>query len=212
MKTLGALLLALTIAAPAHAQSSSLEMPFAIRLYGLFAGQSMAAPNTFQAVFGTTRGFFWGGGVEVVHSSGLFVDVEISTFKKDGQRAFVSNGQTYPLGIPLTLTITPINVTGGYRFQIKNSRLTPYAGIGFTSYGYHETSAFADTGDDIDTRKAGFLLLAGAEVRLTNWVRVSADVQSTHVSGILGQGGLSQQLNEDNAGGVAARFRVIVGR
>jgi len=213
MKTLAALLIALTVAVPARAQSSGMseDMPYSIRVYGLFAGQAFAASNTFEAIFGTSRGFFWGGGLEVVHSSGIFVDADISTFKKDGQRAFVANGQTYPLGIPLTLTITPINVTGGYRF-LKDSRLSPYAGAGFTSYGYHETSSFADTGDDVDTRKAGFVWLVGAAVRVTDWVRVSADVQGTHVTGILGTGGVSKQFNENDAGGIAARFRVLLGR
>jgi hypothetical protein len=37
-------------------------------------------------------------------------------------------------------------------------------------------------------------------------------VQYSSVSDILGQGGLSQELGEDNLGGVAVRFRLMVGR
>ena len=52
----------------------------------------------------------------------------------------------------------------------------------------------------------------GFEFRLHRWIGASADVQYSRVKGILGTGGLSQQLGEDDLGGVAARFKFIVGR
>ena len=41
---------------------------------------------------------------------------------------------------------------------------------------------------------------------------IGADVQYSHVPGILGTAGVSQQAGEDDLGGVAARFKLIVGR
>jgi hypothetical protein len=43
-------------------------------------------------------------------------------------------------------------------------------------------------------------------------VGVSIDAQYSRVKGILGAGGLSQQLSESDLGGAAVRFKAIVGR
>jgi hypothetical protein len=43
-------------------------------------------------------------------------------------------------------------------------------------------------------------------------VGVSVDAQYSRVRGILGAGGVSQQAGEDDLGGIAARFKLVVGR
>jgi hypothetical protein len=48
---------------------------------------------------------------------------------------------------------------------------------------------------------------------VARWVGVAADVQYTHVPGILGgTGTVSQQANENDLGGISGRLKVIVGR
>jgi hypothetical protein len=37
-------------------------------------------------------------------------------------------------------------------------------------------------------------------------------VELSHVTGILGQQGISKEVGESNLGGISARFRLIVGR
>ena len=64
----------------------------------------------------------------------------------------------------------------------------------------------------IDVRHAGLVVTGGAEVRVTRWIGVTGDVQYTHVTGILGSGGISKDLGESDFGGVAGRVRVIIGR
>ena len=54
--------------------------------------------------------------------------------------------------------------------------------------------------------------MGGAEIRVSKWVGVAADVQYTRVPGMLGQGGVSQQVGETDLGGMAGRVRVILGR
>ena len=54
--------------------------------------------------------------------------------------------------------------------------------------------------------------VAGAEVRVHRWLAVGADLHYSYVPGILGQAGLSKEADEHSLGGVAARFRLIVGR
>ena len=204
------LLLSLALAAPAVAQT---EPPLSIRPFFVATTQSFAAVDTFEATFGKTYFPFFGGGGQVVFKGTYFVEVTASRFQENGQRAYLSGGKAFKLGIPLTATITPFEVTGGYRFRLpKLPRVRPYAAAGVGSYGYQETSSFADSGDNVDTRHAGFVVNGGAEFRLHRWIGVAVDVQYTHVPGILGTGGVSQQAGESDLGGVAARFKAIVGR
>ena len=89
---------------------------------------------------------------------------------------------------------------------------TGNVGAGLGSYGYRETSEFSDAGENVDTRHSGTVLNGGAEFRLHRWVGLGADVQYTHVPGILGLGGVSQQAGENDLGGVAVRVKLVVGR
>jgi hypothetical protein len=211
LRLIGAFLIVLAAAMPASAQPSSGPL-LSFRVYGLGADDYFAAKNTFNAVFGTHKGMLWGGGIEVVHSSGIFVDIEASQVKKTGQRVFVNGGQVFPLGIPLTATITPVDFMGGYRLKLGDSPVViPYAAAGVSSYGYKESSDFSEPTEDVDTKKTGFTWIAGAEVHVVSFLSVSADVQDTRVKGIIGSSGASQQYNENDLGGFALRFRVIVG-
>ena len=212
-------LTALGTASPLAAQVTpqvaipSLAPDMALRPFFLVTEQRFAAPQTFDAVFGAQVQPFLGGGAQVAFSNGLYADVAISRFSKSGERAYLLNGESFKLGIPLKATITPVEITGGYRFGAEWSSLViPYVGAGLASYGYTETADFAETGDNVNLRGSGYLVVWGAEFRLHRWVVASADVQFTRVGGILGEGGVSQQAGEDNLGGVAARFRVMIGR
>src|SRR5258708_29542889 len=114
--------------------------------------------------------------------------------------------------------LTAVEVTGGYRFRLS-PRIRPYIAAGVGTYLYKEESDFADPaaqpparGVDLDARHLGYIVNGGAEFRLHRWVGVGADVQYTHVTGILGTGGVSQQAGENDLGGVARRVKVIIGR
>jgi hypothetical protein len=184
-----------------------------MRPFFLVAGQQPLAKSTFEAVFDTSLEPLWGVGLQVAFRSGLYAEVTGSRFKKTGERVFVNNGEVFRLGIPVTATISPLEVTGGYRFNTRQAkRFIPYAGGGVGWYGYKEVSSFAAQGEDVDTRHIGALATAGAEIRLHRWIGVGLDVAFTHVPGVLGAGGASKELGEDNLGGVAARARVIFGR
>ena len=210
MKTTVLLFVGLTLASPAAAQDAP---ALSIRPFVMAAEQSFAASQTFDAAFGKTAFPFFGGGVQVVVHDRFVAEIGASRFQQSGERAYVSGGKVFRLGIPLTATITPFEVTGGYRFRLRRlPRVRPYAAAGFGSYSYRETSTFADPGEDVDTRHSGFVLNGGAEFRLHRWVGLAADVQYSHVPGILGLGGVSQQAGETDLGGVAARFKLVVGR
>jgi len=194
--------------APAAAQDPP---AISIRPFVFGSVQSFTATDTFDAVFGQSYDPFFGGGVQVVFQDRFVVELAASRFKESGERAFISNGQNFRLGIPLTAEIVPFEITGGYRFKLS-PRVRPYVAAGFGTYKYTETSQFNEAGEDVDVRHAGFVLNGGADFRLYSWISIGADVQYTHVPGILGSAGVSRQAGEDDLGGVAARFKLIVGR
>ena len=203
------LLSCLALASPAAAQDPP---ALSIRPFVLGATQAFTASDTFDAVFETTRGSFFGGGVQVVVVDQFVIEVGASRFEKTGERVFRSDaGSIFRLGIPVTATITPLEITGGYRFPMWE-RVRPYVAAGLGTYAYKETSDFAEDSENVDTRKSGFVVNGGAEFRLHRWIGAAADVQYSRVRGILGEGGVSQRLGEDDLGGVSARFKFIVGR
>jgi hypothetical protein len=193
-------------AAPAAAED------YVFRPFLMFTEQKFAAANTFTAVFGGATQPFWGGGLNITQEDHYYLEVSASRFKKTGQRAFLSNGQTFALGIPLTATVTPFELTAGYRFHTGTPRVRPYAGGGVGLYRYEETSIFSNDSENLSTKHAGVIVEGGAEVRLHRWIGVAADVHYTYVPGILGDAGLSKDEGEKSVGGVSVRFKVIVGK
>jgi len=198
---------------PTPPPTSDAPPALSIRPFVMGAEQAFAAADTFDAVFGQSRQPFFGGGVQVVLHDRISIEVGASRFKKDGERAFFNDGQSFQLGLPLTAEIRPLEITGAYRFHFaRTPRVVPYAGGGFGSYAYKETSPSSDPGEDVDIRHSGFVLNGGAEFRVHRWVGIAGDLQYTHIPGILGAGGISKAAGEDDLGGLAARVKLVVGR
>jgi opacity protein-like surface antigen len=182
---------------------------------------SFTAKDSFEAILDSSSGPFFGGGGQVNLPLNLFARVDVTRFKKDGERAFVSNGQVFKLGIPTTITMTPIEVTGGYRRELafgrRNSRtgqgfkLIPFAGGGAGVVQYKETAGFAQPGDDVDESFTSYHFLGGVEVPLWKFLGVGVEYHHRWVPDALGTGGVSEQFNETDLGGGTFRFRVMFG-
>ena len=184
-----------------------------LRPFVMGTEQSFTATETFETAFGQAHEPFIGGGLQVVVRDRYYAEIGASRFRRTGERVFRFNDENFRLGLPLTAEITPIEVTGGYRFHPSpNPMVIPYVGAGFGSYAYRESSPSSDPEDHVDTRHSGLVLTGGAEVRVHRWVHIGADAQYTRVPGILGVGGFSRAAGEDDLGGIAARLKVIVGR
>ena len=203
-------LVVLLAAGPAAAQTAP-PPAVAVRGFLLVGAESFTASQTFTATMGKSSGLVFGGGGEVALRSGIFVRVSASRYRNTGQRAISLEGQVFQLGIPLTASIVPIEVTGGYRF-LGFGRVVPYAGGGFGSYKYTETSQFADPSENVSSRFSGSHALGGVDVSITRWLRAGGEIQYTSVPNAFGKGGLSQQFNETNLGGTTFRMVVSVGR
>jgi opacity protein-like surface antigen len=180
----------------------------ALRPFFVVAAENFSAKETFTAVFGQTVQPVYGGGLQVAFRNGLYFDVAASRFKKTGERAFFFNGDGFGLGIPLTVTMTPVEFTVGARSN-PTPRVFPYFGAGIGSYRYEEASAFDDP---FSKSHLGWLIVGGVEFRVSRWVGISGDVHYTRVRGIIGEGGVSAETGESDLGGTAGRFRVLIGR
>jgi hypothetical protein len=184
--------------------------PIGLRAYGVVDLDALAATDSFDAVVGTSHLTAFGGGVDVVDIwKHLFARVAVTRARQSGSRVFVANGQVFPMGIPLTVTMTPIEVGGGWRFvSRKPGRLTPYAGVSFVSLGYTETSKFAESSENTSERFTGQDVFGGVEVRILKWLVASGEAQYRRIPNALGAGGVSKDFGESDLGGVTARVAI----
>jgi hypothetical protein len=208
-------LAALVLATPALAAAQTGDKPFRVAVYGT-AGVFDATPkNSFDAILGTTSGTDLGAGAQVAWESGLlrglFVQVDASRFEETGERVFVHDRQVFPLGIPLTIGLTPIEVSAGYRFNptrrvrgaVVRSRLAVFAGGGIGSVGYKE----ADDADVFNERFTSYHVMGGVDVAVWKMVQVGAEARWRTVPDSLGVGGASDEFNETDLGGTTFRVR-----
>lgn len=206
---LGLMLSLLAGVMPAQAQSNGLF----VGGYGMVGGMNFAAVESFDAVAGTSRGRLLGGGATVgLPWGGLFVDVGGWRVSQEGERVFVSGADVYKLGIPVTITVTPIEITGGWQFRGISRRFVPYVGAGASSYAYKETSSRSAAGEDVDERFSGYHVLGGVEFKVMKWLGVGGEVAWTTIPEALGAGGVSAGFDETDLGGTSFRMRITVGR
>jgi opacity protein-like surface antigen len=207
-------------AVPASAQTAT--NAFGVRGFATVGSITFQAEDSFDAIFESPTGVIFGGGGQVLLPWGIYVEVGASRFKRDGERAFVGpNREVFRLGIPVEVTITPIEVTGGWRYRhcprtrkarACTPRVVPYGGAGLSSYRYKETSDFADPDENVDERFGGFHVLGGAEYLPFPWMAIGGEVVWSSIPDALGEGGVSAAFDEDNLGGTTFRLKISVGR
>ena len=182
--------------------------------YAMFGQVNFAAVDSFDAILGESSGPIFGGGARIgLPYGGLFVDVGAWQYSADGERAFVAGNTVFPLGIPIEVTVTPIEFSGGWRFRIrKMPKLTPYAAGGWTLMRYQETSEFSSEDEDVDETFNGFHLFGGVEYKITRWFGVAGEASWTTVANALGDAGVSEAFDETDLGGTTLRFKITIGR
>jgi opacity protein-like surface antigen len=199
----------LTLAAvPAAGQT------FTIRGFGDLGATAFTAQQSFEAIVGSRSGVVFGGGVEAILPQHIFIDVRASRFKKTGSRVFVSDGDQFDLGIDDTVTITPVEISAGYRFMRPRRTIVPYVGGGIGWHRLQETSTGADqTTEDVDETFHGYHVLGGVDFRLTRIISVAGEAQWSTVPNALGQNptGVSTAFGETDLGGTTVRVKLVVG-
>jgi opacity protein-like surface antigen len=183
---------------------------FGARGYAEGAYQWFSAKDSFDAILDTSSGIFYGGGAQVYFGP-IYVDVGVTRFEKTGERAFVLDGEVFPLGIPDRITMTPVVVTAGYRFP-ERERIVPYVGGGIGSLKFEETSDFADPAENVSERFTSYHVAGGMEYAASRWLFVAGEVRYTSVPDALGAPGIAAEFDESNLGGVSVAVKVLVGR
>lgn len=199
-----------TTAAPARRQPAS---SFGVRGFFDIGRTTFAATQSFEAVLGKANGPIIGGGGEVRLPGNLFVSLRGSRFTADGERVFVSGGETFPLGIATTVTVTPIELTGGYRYVRRGWLVVPYGGGGIGWHRYRETSEFAEPSENVSLTARGYHAMAGLDVPVRRWIGAAVEAQWSRVPDAFGDdpNGVAQAFDESDLGGVTARVKVVVG-
>ena len=184
-----------------------------VRGFGDIGWTTFAAEKSFTAVLDSDAGRLFGGGGEVVLPRHVFVSLRPSRFREVGQRVFLFRGVQFGLGIPTTITVTPVELTAGYRFDF-GWRLVPYGGAGMGWHRYVETSEFSEASENVSERFSGYHVLGGAEFRLAQWLGAAAEAQWARVPDALGDdpNSVSHEFDESDFGGVTFRLKIVVGR
>lgn len=182
--------------------------------YAMFGRISFTAVDSFDAILGEPTGPIVGGGARVgLPWGGLFVDVGAWRFHREGERAFVFNDQVIPLGIPVDVMMTPLEVSAGWRFRLRRTpKLLPYVAGGLTSVTYQESSEFATTAEDVKETFNGYHVTGGLEYKITRWLGVAGEATWTTVPDAIGESGVSAAFNENDLGGTTVRFKITIGR
>jgi hypothetical protein len=198
----------LALSAPALAQSTGSDK-LRGSLFVHFEGQAMKAKDSFDAVTGSSTVTGLGIGLEAQNIwRGLFIRVGTSKLSADGERVFVDEGDVFPLGIPIEITMKPIELAAGWRFKPLGSRaVTPYAGMGPMFLKYKEESEGDASGESVNATYAGIALFGGIELPVWKKISAGAELGLRKVT-VDSPGGTMRLFGENDLGGLT--FRVMV--
>jgi opacity protein-like surface antigen len=201
------LMLVLLSGSPAYAQED-----FALRGFADAGSRTFTATESFTAVLGSDRGLVFGGGIEAVTPWRIFASLRAARFSETGERVFVFGEEQFPLGIPTTITVVPIELTGGYRFDY-GQRFVPYAGAGIGWHRYTETSQFAEDSENVEQTFRGLQVLGGVEFGLARWIGAAGELEWATVPDALSgdPNGVATEFDEDDLGGMTLRVKIVVG-
>lgn len=182
--------------------------------YGMFGNFSLTAKESFDAITGSSSGPIYGGGARIgVPFGGLFFDVGAWRYRAEGERVFPFGDQIFKLGIPVEITMVPIELSAGWQFKFRKlPKFVAYGAGGLTSMSYRETSDFATDAENVDDRFAGYHLIGGAEYKIRKWLGAGGEVAWTTVPNAIGENGVSAAFNETNLGGTTFRVKVTIGQ
>ena len=169
----------------------------------MFGRINFTAAESFDAILGEPSGPIFGGGARVgLPLGGLFVDVGAWRFHGEGERVFVFDGEVFALGIPVEITVTPLEISAGWRFRIRRAaeaESRTSAGGLTVAASYQETSDFATPAENVDERFNGYHLLGGAEYKITRWLGVGGEASWTTVPDAIGESGVSAAVQRNRS-------------
>jgi hypothetical protein len=201
---------------PAASVPAPREALYSIDAHMQFGRLSQTASDSFTAILGSSSGQVFGAGAELAFRSGLFVRADVSYFRDDGERVEMVDGEIVPLGIPLTLSLTPIEFSGGYRFSAVNFgrrgqvTFVPFVGAGAGIVRFREETDDEHPDEQASERFTSYHALMGVDVPLGRRVAIGVELTRRWVRDGLGVGGISEAFGETDLGGTTMLTRVRV--
>jgi opacity protein-like surface antigen len=197
---------------PVTRASASREPLFSIDAHMQFGRLSQTSGDSFTAILGSSSGQVFGAGAELAFRSGVFVRADVSYFRDEGERVELIDGEIVPLGIPLTLSLTPMEFSGGYRFSAitlgrrGRVRLVPFVGGGLGVVRFREETDEEHPDEEMSDGFTSYHLLSGLDVPLGRRVAIGVELTRRWVRDGLGSGGISEAFGETT---MWTRVRVI---
>ena len=181
------------------------------RLYGSIDFIRVTATDTFNAVIGKDQITAFGGGFEITGiDRGAFFRFAFSRSKEDGTRGVVFDGEFIPNGLAMEIEQWPLELGGGWRQSFgKSRRVAAYGGGGVIFLNYKEVSDFGDDEDNASDWLTGWAVFGGADVDLHKGFFVGGEVQYRSITKDTRLGGVLEQFDEKDLGGLA--FRLLIG-
>jgi hypothetical protein len=182
-----------------------------LRGFGQAGFIGFAARQSVAAVTGQSYGPTFGAGAQVRFRSGFYVQASFERFRRTGERVFVFEGETFPLGIPDTITVQPVVAAVGYR-PPSSASIRPYVGVGLGTYHLQESSPFDDATEAIDQWHRGYHAHGGVEFWTRRWFAPAVEARYTTVPDALGTSGAAAAFKESNLGGWQVYGKILIGR
>lgn len=179
------------------------------RVFGLLDLEHMTASQSFDAVVGTSTLFGFGGGVDITGiADGFFIRLALSEMSKSGTR---TAGSQLSNGIAVDVKMIPIDLAAGWRFNhvVAGNGITPFVGGGALLLRYSETTPSGNTDDNVRTFFTGYVVFGGIDLRVSPVLTIAPEIDYRGVPNAIGKGGISQDFNETDLGGLT--FRISVG-
>ncbi len=186
--------------------------PVGIRVVADAGAVWFTASESFEAVTDSNMRMQYGGGLQAVNLwKGLFAEATAGRSRLTGSRVMVYQGTSYDLGIPMTITFTPVEAGLGWRAPL-GKHLHSYVSGGVTFMRYQEESDFAKDGENVDETHTGFYATAGLELSLTKWIHLRGEARFTGLPGAIGKAGVSKDFDETNLGGFGVAVKLAIGK
>jgi opacity protein-like surface antigen len=201
---------------PAARALAPREPLYSIDAHIQFGHLSQTARDSFAAILGNSSGQVFGAGAELAFRQGFFVRADVSYFRDEGERVEMVDGEIVPLGIPLTLSLTPIEFSGGYRLSaVRFGRrgqvaLVPFVGAGAGVVRFREETDDEHPDEQTSERFTSYHMLVGLDVPLGKRVAIGGELTRRWVRDGLGSGGISEAFGETDLGGTTMWTRVRI--
>lgn len=181
-----------------------------VRGFGHGGGMLFSASDSFETILGRPVNSMYGAGAQVVLPSGIFVQGSIDRFRHTGTRALVTGSQVFTVAVPNRVTLTPMQLTVGYR-TYNLPKVATYAGGGVGWHKFQEDSPSSPGSASFSQRKMGYHVLAGVEMPLLRFIWIAGEAQWATVPKALGETGVSAVFDEHDLGGTTFRVKFLLG-